>query len=70
MLGDLTSLQYDDEFFGPWQTINNAMGSRVNKKINALNAVILRRLVEGLKEGRWFLINSGWEFWCKLSSEI
>lgn len=32
MLGDLTLLQYGNEFFGLWQTINNAGCSRVNKK--------------------------------------
>lgn len=32
MVGDLTSLKYDDEFFGLWQTINNTRCSTVNKK--------------------------------------
>lgn len=32
MLGGLTPLQYDVEFFGLWHTINNARCSIVNKK--------------------------------------
>lgn len=32
MVGNLTPLQYDDEFFGLWQTINNTRCSGVDKK--------------------------------------